>query len=72
MSHLITRLLGDLYWVISYSRWKDERYWPAFRDALLREHPDDVSEAGLLPDPSRFLTEVARNVERGAAIPRSP
>src|SRR5271168_2838102 len=46
-SHLITRLLDDLYWVMSYSRWKDERYWPAFRDALMREHPD-VGLAGLL------------------------
>ena len=36
---LVTRLLDDLYWVMSYSRWKDERYFPAFRDALLREHP---------------------------------
>ena len=36
--HLITRMLDDLYWVMSYSRWKDERYFPAFRDALLREH----------------------------------
>jgi Glutathione S-transferase N-terminal domain/Glutathione S-transferase, C-terminal domain len=36
---LITRLLDDLYWVMSYSRWKDERYFPAFRDALLHEHP---------------------------------
>jgi hypothetical protein len=36
---LITRTLDDLYWVMSYSRWKDERYFPAFRDALLREHP---------------------------------
>jgi glutathione S-transferase len=36
---LITRLLDDLYWVMSYSRWKDDRYFPAFRDALLREHP---------------------------------
>jgi glutathione S-transferase len=35
---LITRTLDDLYWVMSYSRWKDERYYPAFRDALLREH----------------------------------
>jgi glutathione S-transferase len=35
----VTRLLDDLYWVMSYSRWKDERYFPAFRDALLREHP---------------------------------
>jgi glutathione S-transferase len=44
---LITRMLDDLYWVMSYSRWKDERYYPAFRDALLREHPS-LDEAGLL------------------------
>ena len=44
---LVTRLLDDLYWVMSYSRWKDERYWPAFRDALRREHPQ-LSEAALL------------------------
>jgi Glutathione S-transferase N-terminal domain/Glutathione S-transferase, C-terminal domain len=44
---LITRMLDDLYWVMSYSRWKDERYWPEFRDALMREHPS-VDEAGLL------------------------
>jgi glutathione S-transferase len=44
---LITRMLDDLYWVMSYSRWKDERYWPSFRDALLREHPS-VTEEGLL------------------------
>jgi Glutathione S-transferase N-terminal domain len=37
---LVTRLLDDLYWVMSFSRWKDERYFPAFRDALLREHPN--------------------------------
>lgn len=36
---LITRTLDDLYWVMSYSRWKDARYWPQFRDALKREHP---------------------------------
>ncbi len=24
---------------MSYSRWKDERYWPAFAAALSREHP---------------------------------
>ncbi len=39
LSLLVTRMLDDLYWVMSYSRWKDERYWPAFRDALMREHP---------------------------------
>jgi glutathione S-transferase len=43
---LITRMLDDLYWVISYSRWKDERYWPAFRDAFIREHPS-LTEDGL-------------------------
>src|SRR5262245_9818660 len=43
---LITRLLDDLYWVMSYSRWKDDRYWPAFRDAMLREHPG-LTEATL-------------------------
>ena len=32
--HLITRMLDDLYWVMSYSRWKDERFWPLFRDAI--------------------------------------
>jgi glutathione S-transferase len=44
--HLITRMLDDLYWVMSYSRWKDERFWPAFRDALMREHRS-LTEAGL-------------------------
>src|SRR5438067_3022319 len=44
---LITRMLDDLYWVMSYSRWKDERFWPAFRNALMKEHPG-VTEAGLL------------------------
>src|SRR5690349_9722196 len=29
-NHLVSRLLDDLYWVMSYSRWKDERYWPLF------------------------------------------
>jgi glutathione S-transferase len=41
---LITRMLDDLYWVMSYSRWKDERYWRTFRDALLREHPNLTDE----------------------------
>ena len=44
-SHLIDRMLDDLYWVMSYSRWKDERFWPQFRDALLREHTS-LTEAG--------------------------
>lgn len=36
---LVRRTLDDLYWVMSYSRWKDPRFWPLFRDALLRTHP---------------------------------
>ena len=42
---LITRMLDDLYWVMSYSRWKDERYWHAFRDALMHEHPGLTEES---------------------------
>ena len=41
---LITRMLDDLYWVMSYSRWKDERFWPLFRDALMRTHPSLTPE----------------------------
>ena len=47
LDHLITRMLDDLYWVMSYSRWKDAQFWPAFRDALRREHPS-FTEEGLL------------------------
>lgn len=43
---LISRLLDDLYWVMSYSRWQDDRFWPAFRDAFLREYPS-LTEAML-------------------------
>jgi glutathione S-transferase len=43
-SHLVTRMLDDLYWVMSYSRWKDDRYWPTFRAALMREHPNATEE----------------------------
>ncbi len=49
---LITRMLDDLYWVMSYSRWKDERYWHLFRDALLREHPS-LTEDGLVKAKAR-------------------
>jgi glutathione S-transferase len=44
-AHLIDRMLDDLYWVMSYSRWKDEEFWPTFRDALRREHPSVSAEA---------------------------
>jgi len=44
--HLITRMLDDLYWVMSYSRWKDDRFWPLFHRALLTQHPS-LTEDGL-------------------------
>ncbi len=34
----VRRTLDDLYWAMSYSRWRDDRYWPRFRDALLHAH----------------------------------
>ncbi len=46
LSLLLTRLLDDLYWVMSYSRWKDARYWPAFQSALKREH-SSLTDEGL-------------------------
>jgi glutathione S-transferase len=45
--HLVSRMLDDLYWVMSYSRWKDDAFWPAFRDALISQHPA-LTEEGLL------------------------
>jgi glutathione S-transferase len=36
---MIRRTLDDLYWVMSYSRWKDPQFWPLFRDAFLKAHP---------------------------------
>lgn len=41
----VSRVLDDLYWVMSYSRWQDERYWPDFSAALQREHPELNAEA---------------------------
>ena len=38
IAHLITRTLDDLYWVMSYSRWRDPRFWPIFRDEVLKTH----------------------------------
>jgi glutathione S-transferase len=42
---LVRRMLDDLYWVMSYSRWKDPRFWPPFRDALLRALPGVTGDA---------------------------
>ena len=42
---LVGRLLDDLYWVMSYSRWKDPRFWRAFRDAMLKALPGVTGDA---------------------------
>jgi hypothetical protein len=39
-------MLDDLYWVMSYSRWKDERYFPLFRDGFMAQHAR-IDAAGL-------------------------
>jgi len=40
LDHMIRRTLDDLYWSMSFSRWRDKRFWPRFRDAVLAAHPD--------------------------------
>ncbi|GJG94653.1 glutathione S-transferase family protein [Cupriavidus pauculus] len=45
LDFLVRRTLDDLYWPMSYSRWADDRYWPAFRHALRATHPDIAPEA---------------------------
>jgi glutathione S-transferase len=42
---LIRRMLDDLYWVMSYSRWKDGRFYPLFRNAILQTHRSITAEA---------------------------
>lgn len=46
---MLRRTLDDLYWVMSYSRWKDEAFWPTFSAALRDQHPslteDDLIRA---------------------------
>jgi len=70
---LVNRMLDDLYWVMSYSRWKDERYWPLFRDALLREHPS-LTEEGLAKakafNAERYYYQGIGRYEPDAAIER--
>ncbi|MBT2794765.1 glutathione S-transferase family protein [Paraburkholderia strydomiana] len=39
VDYMVRRTLDDLYWSMSFSRWRDERFWPSFRDAVLAAHP---------------------------------
>lgn len=49
MGIMLLRTLDDLYWVMSYSRWKDDAFWPIFSAALREQHPgltaDDLEKA---------------------------
>ncbi len=45
---LIVRMLDNhLYWVMSYSRWQDERFWPLFKAEFLKQFPQ-TAESTLL------------------------
>lgn len=37
---------NHLYWVMSYSRWQDEQFWPLFKTAFLTQLPE-LSESTL-------------------------
>lgn len=47
LDFLLRRTLDDLYWPMSYSRWKDERFWPLFCEALIATH-SELSESDLV------------------------
>ena len=42
---LIRRTLDDLYWVMSYSRWRDPRFWPFFKEAFLKTHASITADS---------------------------
>src|ERR1700748_527205 len=67
---LVTRLLDDLYWVMSYSRWKDDRFRSAFVAAFRREHPQ-VTEAALQKPPSSMRSATTTR-ESAVTRPRRP
>jgi glutathione S-transferase len=45
MAHMLGRMLDDLYWVMSYSRWSDPQFWPLFRASFLGTHAEVDAEA---------------------------
>lgn len=70
---LIRRTLDDLYWVMSYSRWKDDRYWPLFRDAGPRTHSNvtpDSSETARQYNFKRYHFQGIGRYEPDAAYAR--
>jgi glutathione S-transferase len=70
---LIRRMLDDLYWVMSYSRWSDERFWPLFRNAFLKTHPTvlpDTLEAASKYNFQRYYYQGIARYERDAVYER--
>lgn len=44
---LVTRMLDNhLYWVMSYSRWQDDQFWPLFKAEFLKQF-SELSDASL-------------------------
>ena len=37
---IVSMLDNHLYWVMSYSRWQDDDYWPEFKNAFLQTMPE--------------------------------
>lgn len=47
IAHAVKRMLDEnLYWVMSYSRWQDDQYWPQFEKAFIDTFPQ-VKEGDL-------------------------
>src|SRR6201991_2103613 len=70
---MLRRTLDDLYWVMSYSRWRDDRFWPSFRDALLAQHRTltvDVLEDARRYNFERYLYQGIGRYEPEAAYAR--
>ncbi len=70
---MIRRMLDDLYWVMSYSRWSDERFWPQFRDAFMKAHPvvsSEVLEAARKYNSQRYYYQGIGRYEPAAVYER--
>jgi NADPH:quinone reductase-like Zn-dependent oxidoreductase len=58
----------DLYWVMSYSRWKDPRFWPIFRQALLDRHPSGLAAIQLANWAGAVPIATTRHTVKTAAL----
>jgi glutathione S-transferase len=70
---MLRRTLDDLYWVMSYSRWQDDQFWPSFRDVFLRAHPEIAKtslEAARQHNFKRYYFQGVGRYEPGAVYGR--